>query len=569
MDKPIYILGTGLSHDGSTCLMKDGKIIVAIEKERITRKKHDGFNDNLTIQYCLDAAGISFKDISLIVEKNTVNMAHDADAEDKRSGRIIPDDIPIVSIPHHLAHAYSAIGTAPFDNMGIIVMDGRGASLDNCSDVIDGCLPEELNNLPESEKCHYFEHQSYYTYENGKLTPIFKDFARYRVLDRNEYPFAPNDMEQSIAELYGGISQYVFVDDFTEGKLMGLAPYGRDGIYKDELFVCENGRVFINYEAMKKIDPRRSGKYVRLWDDFQYFADIALWAQKETERAVNYIFNSSYELSNQENVAYAGGLALNAVANGKLPKHTKFKNFYFQPAASDNGLSIGCCYYGWLEVLKKEKINHSSSSCYGVVYKDDKIQIALSSYKDKITYTQDKNYIDKTAQYLSEGKVVAWFQDESEFGPRALGHRSILGSPIVPEMRDYINKEIKLREEFRPFAPSVLIEDTKGFFDLDFDTSYYMILVGQTKEKWRKKIPSVVHKDNSARIQTVSREMNPKYYDLISKFKEKTGIPILINTSFNRRGMPIVETPEEAIEFMIESKIDYLILQDYIITRKE
>lgn len=568
MDKPIYILGTGLSHDGSSCLMKDGKIIVAIEKERLTRKKHDGFNDNLTVQYCLDAAGITFNDISLVVEKNTVNMSHDAEAEKLKKGRIIPEYIDRITISHHLAHAYSAVGTSPYDDMGIIVMDGRGASMDNCVDVTDKCLPKEIQNLPDKEKCNYFEHQSYYVYENGKLIPYFKDFAKYQIPNREIYPFAPNDMEHSIAELYGAASQYIFGEDFTEGKLMGLAPYGNDSVYKDELYIYKDSRVFINYDAMKVIDPKCSGAYINFWNNFQYFADIACWVQRETEKAIKYVFNSSYKLCSKNNIAYAGGLALNAVTNGQLSSETKYNNFYFQPSAGDNGLAIGCCYYGWLEVLKKEKVKHNGSTYFGVVYKEDTIQNEINEFREKIEYKKDKNYIEKAATYLAEGKVVAWFQGESEFGPRALGHRSILGNPTIPEMRDYINREIKLREEFRPFAPSVLLEDVNEYFDLDYDTSYYMILVGQTKKRWRKKIPSVVHQDYSARVQTVSKESEPKYYELIKRFKAKTGIPILINTSFNRRSMPIIETPREAIEFFVESKIDVLFLHDYIITLK-
>ena len=569
MSKSIYILGTGLSHDGSSCLLKDGKIVVAIEKERISRKKHDGYNDNLTVKYCLDAEGITFNDISLVVEKNTVNMAHDAEAEELKKNRIIPEDIPKVTISHHLAHAYSAIGTSPFDDMGIVVMDGRGASMDNCIDVTPECLPDELRRLEKKEYCHYFENQSYYVYENHKLKPIIKDYGKYEIKDREIYPLAPNDMENSIAELYGGASQYVFGSDFTEGKLMGLAPYGRDGVFKGDLFILKNDRVFINFDVVAKVNPKMSHKYVDFWDNFQYYADLAKWVQKESEKAILYLFNSYYDMYPMKNVGYAGGLALNAVTNGKLPKNTKFENFYFQPAAGDNGLSIGCCYYGWLEVLNKEKVRHNNSTYFGKTYHDDEIEKTLKEYKDEIEVVKTADYIGETAKQIADGKVIAWFQGGSEFGPRALGHRSILGSPQILEMRDYINREIKLREEFRPFAPSILLENVKDYFDLDFDTSYYMILIGQTKERWIEKIPSVVHVDKSARIQTVTKELTPSYYALIDKFKELTGFPLLINTSFNNRGMPIVETPKEAIEFLIQSKIDILVIQDYIIKKTE
>lgn len=568
MSKSIYILGTGLSHDGSSCLMKDGKIVVAIEKERLTRKKHDGYNDNRTIQYCLEAEGITFDDISLIVEKNTVNLAHDAEGEKLKSGRNIPSNIPKVTISHHIAHAYSAIGTSPFDEMGIIVMDGRGASLDNCLDIPNESLPYEIKEVKTEEYCHYFEKESYYVFKNGKLTPIFRDFSKYQISDRTRYPFAPNDMQHSIAELYGGASQYVFGRDFTEGKLMGLAPYGRKGVYTEELFQLKENRAFINYETIKKIDYKKSAKYQNFWDHFQYYADLARWVQDETERAICYIFNSYYDLSPQKNVAYAGGLALNAVSNRKLFKETKFENFYFQPAAGDNGLSIGCCYYGWMEVLGKEKVLHNGSTYFGKVYKDTEIQDALSTFKTHIKYQKSDDYIKKAAELLAAGKVIAWYQDGSEFGPRALGNRSILADPREKNMRDYINRQIKNREEFRPFAPSVLIEDVRDYFHIDFETSYYMILVGITKKDWIDKIPSVVHVDDSSRIQTVTEKLNPKYYSLIQEFKKLTGISVLLNTSFNNRGMPIVETPYEAIQFFYESKLDALILHDYYITKR-
>lgn len=561
--KSIYILGTGLSHDGSSCLMKDGKIIVAIEKERLTRKKHDGYNDNQTIQYCLDAAGITFRDISLIVEKNTVNIAHDSEAEILKGERIIPENIPRVKISHHLAHAYSAIGMSPYDEMGVVVMDGRGASLDNCIDVPSESLPAEIRILGKHEWCHYFEKESYYVYQDGKLVPIIRDFSEYRVEDRNKFPLAPNDMRHSIAELYGGASQYIFGHDFSEGKMMGLAPYGREGIYNVPLFSFHDSRVFINYDAMAQIDSKKSAKYLNFWENFQYYADIARWVQIETEKAVGYLFNTYYELNSQKNVAYAGGLALNAVCNSKLIGNSKFDNFYIQPAAGDNGLAVGCCYYGWLEVLKKEKIRHSGSIYFGKTYNSNEIESALEKNKKVISWNKNKSFIEAAAKNIAQGKVIAWFQDGAEFGPRALGNRSILADPRQEYMQDYINKAIKKREEFRPFAPAVLQEKAREYFVYSFENSYYMILVGEVKKECREMIPAVVHVDSSARVQTVSKEIAPKFYKLIEYFEEITGLPILLNTSFNGKSMPIIETPSEAIDFYLASKIDVLYINDY------
>lgn len=566
MAKPIYILGTALSHDGSSCLLKDGEIVVAIEKERLTKIKHDGFNDNATIQYCLDAEGITFKDLDLIVEENTVNPKLKPEEIEKRKNRLIPKEAPIVNISHHVAHAYSAVGTSPFDEMAVIVMDGQGSSLDCCIDVSNKkVLPPDIQKITQEEKYLYWEKESYYIFKKGKLIPIFKDFSRYCKWDRIDYSVAPLDMEHSIAEFYGGVSYYIFDDEFCEGKLMGLAPYGRPNIFSFDAFYFQNGRVFLKYDWMKNIDPYQGGKYQCFRENFQYYADLAYWAQKQIETAIKYIFNSYYNMRAENNVGYAGGLALNAVANAQLFNDTKFENFYFQPAAGDNGLAVGCCYYGWFEILKKEKVKHNGSTYLGRIYSDSEIYQTLKKYEGELEFTKTDKYIKEAASLLAQGKVLAMFQDGSEFGPRALGHRSILADPRQLDMKNFINKKIKFREDFRPFAPSVLLEDVSTYFDCDYE-SPYMILVAQTKPEWIKKIPSVVHKDDSARIQTVTKDMAPKYYSLLKEFKKFTGISVLLNTSFNCRGMPIVETPKDAVDFFKKVRaLDVLIIGNYIV----
>ena len=567
MTKPIYILGTGLSHDGSSCLLKDGKIVVAIEKERITKKKHDGANDNLTINYCLEAAGITFNDISLVVEENTLNPELRPEDITERGNRIIPKDIPRVCISHHLAHSYSAIGCAPFDEMAVMVVDGEGSSLDTCIDIPDhSVLPEEIRSIEPNKRYLFWEKMSYYSYKDGILKTVFKDFSKWNRSERNILSY--NKMEHSLGEFYDSISYYVFNEDFCAGKLMGLAPFGRPNIFNFEAFEYYDNRVFIKTDWINNFDPYLSSKYQCFSEYFQYYADIAYWAQRQLEKALIYTFNTCYDMLPHENIGYAGGVALNAVANAYLLKNTKYRNFYFQPAAGDNGLAIGCCYYGWLEVLKKEKIKHNSSTYFGKVYKDKDIEICLKENSNKIEYCKSANYISDTAKLLYEGKTVAWFQDGSEFGPRALGNRSILADPRRKDIKNFINRKIKSREDFRPFAPSVLLEDSGIYFECDYE-SPYMILVAQTKEKWQDSIPGVVHKDGSARVQTVRKDLNYKYYQLIKEFKNLSGISILLNTSFNDRGMPIVETVYDAVDFLTKVKnLDVLVIQDYIITKK-
>jgi carbamoyltransferase len=560
MSKPIYILGTGVSHDGSSCLLKDGKILVAIEKERLTKKKHDGMNDNLTIQYCLDAAGITFKDLTLLVEENTTDPLLKPKAAERIGDRIIPDDVPIMRISHHVAHAYSVIGMSPFDEMSVVIMDGQGSSLNTCIDVKNrNILPPDIRNLSK---------ESYYIFKNGILIPVFKDFSKYHKWERNLHPVAPYDIEHSIAQFYGGISHYIFDEEFCEGKTMGLAPFGRPGIYSYDAFELSDNRAFLKHDWMKNFDSYLGGKYQSFSEYFQYYADLAFWAQYQIEKAIFYIFNSYYDLYPHENVGYAGGLALNAVANSKLLKNTKFENFYFQPPAGDSGLSIGCCYYGWYEILKKEKVRHNGSVNFGKKYSNDEIGSCLIKNCDKFNIIQNDEFIEEAAQLLAQGKILGWFQDGSEFGPRALGCRSILADPRRKDIKNFINRKVKSREDFRPFAPSVLREDVSRYFDYIYE-SPYMLLVASVKDEWRDKIPGIVHKDGSARIQTVDKETNFKYYTLINKFKKITGISLLLNTSFNDRGLPIVETIGDAVSLFLRAKaMDALIIDNYIITRR-
>ena len=556
----IYVLGTGLSHDGSACLLKDGRICVAIEKERITRQKHDGGNDTAAIAYCLEAEGISMKDIALIVQNANYGMFKQGN--DWYDGpRLLDGAAPVVTISHHLAHAYSAVGSSQFKEAAVVVIDGCGSGFDDCIDLDGATVPE---NPPTKLSHLYFEKDSYYILKDGKLTPVFKDFSPWGSYI-NTYPMYPQTTLHSIGGIYSSASMYIFSGFEDPGKLMGLAPYGRPGIYDFEIFDLRDGRVHLNYDWMSKF-TRPCHNYQELKRNFQYYADIAYWVQKEVERAILYVFDSRYHLSPSQNIAYAGGVALNAVANRRILTESKFKNIYIQPAAGDNGLALGCAYYGWLEVLKKERVFHSGHMSLGKRYQTQSIAEQLVKYEGLLEYEEAEDYIDRTAKLLATGKIVGWFQDGAEFGPRALGNRSILADPRKSNMRDFINSFIKFREDFRPFAPSVIQEDASIYFDCDYD-SPYMILIAPVRPGWRDVIPSVVHKDQSARIQTVTQSISPKYYQLLCAFKKLTGISVLLNTSFNRRRMPIVETPEQAIQFFLNCELDVLVLDNYLVKK--
>jgi len=693
MKKSIYVLGTGLSHNGSACLLKDGEICVAIEKERLTRKKCDGYNDTLAINYCLEAERISVHDLDLVVQNAFCRGHLETTNSNFQGERVFTDDVkvPIVTISHHLAHAYSTIGRCPFEgDYGILVMDGSGQQFNECIDKDDVFIPEK-DKLHDDVAHLYIEKDSYYQYVNGKMIARYKDFSPFG------YSFKDYDVDMytahSIGGLYEAISNYIFRSRDDVGKLMGLSPYGSPGVYKEELFLLRDGRVFVNHEVIRKMG-RPAKSHHDFKKNFKYFADIAFWAQAEIERAVLYVVDERTKLTGLKNLCYAGGLALNAVANNCILNKTNIENLYVQPAAGDNGVAIGCAYYGWLEVLKRDReVKKNSSSCFGYSYKQEEVEKALCSYENKwnsrdfrnkidvffntVEHHSDPNkvkkheavilfnirdyckyfvvskdgrircvkdaalkpdctidldelhfstiiydkksfdvlleagriavdnpkeldwllsiididritnyvlssgdynepitgkfyysndYIKETASLLAKGKVIAWFQGESEFGPRALGRRSILADPRIASIKGYINSEIKFREDFRPFAPSVLREDVGIYFKTDRE-SPYMILVDHVREEWRHKIGGVVHENNTSRIQTVTSDWNVRYYELLKAFKEITGISLLLNTSLNRRGMPIVETPKEALDFFYSCRLDYLIIDKFIVSK--
>lgn len=561
-NKPTFVLGTGLSHDGSACLLKDGRICIAIEKERLTRRKHDGGNDTAAVRYCLDAEGISLSDLTLIVQNANFGMFNAGNGW-FRGWRLVGNTkVPVVTISHHLAHAYSAIGTSPFEESAVLVIDGCGSSMDDCCDLQGGTIPEIP---PEDWKHGFFEKDSYYSFHHDRMHPVYKDFSPWG-LSLKEYPMHPGTTKHSIGGLYQAVSTYIFGGFDDSGKLMGLAPYGKPGVFTDSVFDLRDGRVFVRYDWMRKFTTP-----VRAYEDFkqrfQHYADIAYWIQHEVENAILYIINSRRQQWPSQNLCYAGGVALNAVANGRILSNTPFKNFYIQPAAGDNGLAIGCAYYGWLEVLKRRRVMHDGSSFFGKHYTEQRIAKALQKRCDAVNHLPAGNHIECAADLLAAGKVVGWFQAGCEFGPRALGNRSILADPRLADKRDFINSRVKAREDFRPFAPSILGEDLEQFTQNRRDDPYMLTVVNIRSEK-RHLIPSVVHNDGSARIQTVTERFNPEYYQLLQAFKRRTGLGILLNTSFNRRGMPIVETPEQALSFFLESGLEALVIGKHVIEKR-
>jgi len=563
MSKPIYVLGTGLSHNGSAVLLKDGKVCVAIEKERITRVKHDGGNDSEAIHYCLDAEGISLEDIAIVVQCENFTLPK----RDFFKGKRLFADTnqpKIIDISHHLAHAYSAVGTSPFSDCNVMVIDGCGSPLDQFIEL----HPEQKNSIDASffeinqMQC---EKDSFYHFDGQKLIPLIKDFSVMAEQSSSEFQLPTT--QHSIGGFYASISNYVFGDMDDVGKLMGLAPFGTSGIYNFDAFEFDSGRLLVKDDWKHHFtNPSQGYEYFK--KHFDYYANVAKWAQEQVEKAVIHCIKNRVEQFPNENLCYSGGVALNAVANAKLEDLNLIKNLYIEPAAADNGLALGCAYYGWLEHLKMPKAEHDGSTCFGKNYTNKEVEEALISSEDysKIEFHNEEELLNYCAKKLNEGKTIAWFQSGSEFGPRSLGRRSIIAHPGIIGMKDHINRNIKFREDFRPFAPAVLKEKVHEYFEVGRN-SPYMILVDRTKKEFLQPLCNVTHQDGSARVQTIEKSWNPRFYKLVEAFENESGIAVVLNTSLNRKGMPIVETPQEALSLFNQTDLDVLVVDNFLIYR--
>jgi carbamoyltransferase len=573
-NKHTYVLGiNAYDHDVSACLLRDGEIAVAINKERITRKKHDtGFYQKV-VDYCLAAEGISFDDVDLVVRNCYVLPVEDLelrlvsqyvpevmDDEERKQAKNNPlylaNSNKVVTVSHHLAHAYSAFAACPFDKGVVMVVDGVG---NYSSDITEpGQLTKNVNPLAR-------ESESYYSFDGSRIETLKKVWLKpVRGFLSDEFYFMPG-----LGALYSRVSIYIFAHWNKCGEVMGLAPYGRPDAIKplleiksDEVGVPEWG-----VEFDKPFLPEQE----RDWEassSMQHWKDVAWRVQDDAETLLLKRAIWLRETTGAKNLCMAGGVALNCVANGRIVREAGFDNVWVQPAAGDDGIAIGCAYYGYLALLKKPRSSVMTHAFLGAPYSDEDARAAADKWLVRLqtTNTPSKNICRDTAKLLSEGHVFAWFQGRSEFGPRALGNRSILADPRKAEMKDKLNKRVKHRQAFRPFAPVVLAERANEIFEGN-EESPFMLLVKRVRPEWRDKIPAIVHVDGTARVQTVRQDQNERLYGLLKEFDAITGVPVLLNTSLNVKGEPIVETPADALACFLGTGIDYLALHDMLIAK--
>ncbi|MAF35942.1 hypothetical protein CL622_02385 [archaeon] len=572
----MYVLGISCYyHDSSAALIKDGVVVASVEEERFTRKKHDTSFPINAIKYCLGSQNIGIKQVSHVgfYEKPLLKFERLLSQhlemfplslktflssmpswinEKLRVPKTLKKRVgfkgDILFIEHHLAHAASAFLLSPFDEAAVVTVDGVG---EWTTTTLGYCKSNEIKLHKEIKFPH------------------------------------------SIGLLYSTITAYLgFSVNNSEYKVMGMSPYGlmnrQKNIYynklKQVLDIKGDGsyRLDLSYFVYHYKDRMPSEKICKLLDGpirkpeselDQRHKDIAAALQMVTEDVLTKTLNYAYEITKCKNIVLAGGVALNSVHNGKILKNTSFENIWIQPNASDGGTSVGVAAYIYYTLLGHKRINPMKNAYLGPGYTTHEIRKFLDD--NKIKYSKFKNeqeLISTTSNLIFRNKVIGWFQGRMEWGPRALGSRSILANPCNPEAKNLLNSKVKHREKFRPFAPVVCAEDALTYFECDEpipEPTDYMLMVYPIKREWRAKIPSVTHVDGSGRLQTIRRHQNALYYDLIKKFGNLSKIPMLINTSFNIRGEPIVCTPHDAYRCMMGTGIDYLVMGMFLIKRKD
>ena len=631
------------SHDASLCIVdeKTGQILFAQAKERISGLKHDGGATGELLRYGLRSIDASVHDVGLVVSNNHhhrvlpferrlpfASAMHYVPRDYDDLMNLVPN-AQHMELSHHLAHAWSVIGTVPLrDGALVVVMDGMGeqykamvehmGGLDRSSNGHNDDYMHDLKLLRETKPHNfvgvpttlqpgssYREAESAYLFDGRGLIPVFKRWSRERS-PPELYNHGFENME-SLGAVYSRISSQVLGDWNACGKIMGLASWsGRHrSEAKDWIYGLENiddvglGDKFFHGHTLMSGNPYEDGSFSIDWDlldslpqpnqfcmsRFGESAILANSVQKNLESSAMQLVTSLKKNTGASHLALAGGVALNSVLNGRLLREGGFDSVYVPPAPGDEGVAVGCALYGFHRLRcarEDERVqtgavggNTAAEESGEAAAAPSVVQVAFSAYQGRAfaddiiddavfehipwivanQYDSIEDCVDAAVEMIAGGQVVAWYQGRSEFGQRALGHRSFLADPRDPEMRRLLNSRVKGREWWRPLAPSVLAEEAGQWFEGLADggnESPFMSITAFVKEVVRSQVPSICHIDGSARLQTVTMEDAPLYHSLIAKFKAKTGVPMVLNTSFNKKGQPIVENPEQAISTFLE-----------------
>ena len=556
-------LGFSVGHDSGAVLIKNGEVLVGISDERISRTKNSNNIDNTIlpikcIEYCLNEVGLDKSEVDIYVYNTTIECHDIIELQFKEWNPISTLEFA----PHHLVHAYSSFYSSNFDESVIVVADAMGNVLTKGGKSWNWFNENSSLNLIDTsdEEYDWAEGITIYHVKNNKFEEVYKKWIKY------PFPWEVGGEETSVGGYYGmGTLQLVYdkkTNSWKSGKLMGLASYA-DAKFVNEYPIQiqkQGNNVFIptiiNYPE------------INYESDFKSKSNVAGIYQREQEQVSMWLVEIAYELTNSSNICVAGGSFLNCNTNEKIINSGLFKNQYFVPPADDSGIPLGCAWYGYLKLNPSHKNPKQFQSPYfGKTYSKENIlsDIEITSQYSRYSFNYYDNFeelIEIVANELKEGRVVGWFQGGSEIGPRALGNRSILANPQYQWMTNYVN-ELKGREWYRPFAPSVMYDKQSQVFELDY-YSPYMLVTTHVKNKWKSKIPAVTHIDGTSRYQSVTKELNERYYKLINKFYSITNIPLLLNTSFNGPNEPIVESPKDAIDTFLKQGLHILVIGNFI-----
>lgn len=552
-----WILGISASHNGAVCLLKGDEIKVAVQEERLARfKRHRiyGSEPARAITYCLEYAGIGPQDLSLVVL--CVQGRANESKHDVRLNPLLREvlrQVPAVVIPHHLGHAMSVFATSGFEDSAIIVIDGAGSPFDDLT-------PDEQKVVKQNVEDGW-ETVSLYAATGTSIAPLEK-----HLVERGGW-FMPNGAGMprfgSLGGMYSAVATQLFADPMEAGKVMGLAPYGLPEIASEAFFDLSGG----NLNFLENV-PRLFQHDVRWPSHMSEYKNLAASVQSALEVAVLYLARHIRTLCPSENLCYAGGVALNSVANERIIREAGFTRVHIHPAAEDSGPAIGAAYYGLWQLTGHNSRRRMIHDSCGRLYSQASVTSALEKFGEVRTLTV-ADTIAEAVERLCAGEIIGWFDGGSELGPRALGQRSILCDPRRQDAKQVLNMRVKKREAFRPFAPVILLEEVENWFELRGAPaeSPFMLRVCEFKADKQSLVPAVVHIDGTGRLQTVTSEANGRFYELVKGFYAATGVPILLNTSFNVMGEPIVETPEDAIACLLKSGLDCCIFEDRIVVR--
>lgn len=549
-----YILGLNDSHDGSACLLHGERLLFAVKEERLTRRKHQRISTGAlcgSIIYCLNAAGITIEQIDLVVV--CVQGRSRAPRHDIRQNSLLS---PLAAagkvrwIPHHAAHAVSAFALSGFSEAAVLVVDGIGSSVEDLWDSEKAVArgPDKMS----------FETVSSYMASGTRLEPVHKVLSPNSVCSAMEGPGLFHF--GSLGLMYSAVAKLTFEKGTESGKVMGLAPFGHP-VFPPSAFFDIEGDDFHFHPTVPDLFPS-----IPAWPkEAERHQDLACSVQGALEVGLLHLAKNLRTRTSARHLCYAGGVALNGVANEKLLREAGFEDIFIMAAADDSGCAVGAAYWGLWQLGGRHPERRLLADSFGRLYDRQSVRNAASrtpGVRLLPIASESREAVDR----ILDGQYIGFFNGGSELGPRALGQRSILCDPRGAHRKDELNERIKKRESFRPFAPVILSEHARDWFDLalDNDDSPFMLRVSPFHPEKQKLVPAVVHIDGTGRLQTVNAENNPSLHAVINEFYRRTGVPLLLNTSFNGKNEPIVETPKHALDCMLAIGLDAVIFPGYV-----